>query len=120
MKAFFFCIALFVGQLQTSQAQDVLRLLPPHASSIPVTAAGKVVELLHAPPVVHLPHPAPKPDQQGNAWYVDVKNLGPNDVTIEEATEPAQPGSEFALLLHAKNVARIRAVGSRYVLIKLY
>jgi hypothetical protein len=120
MKLFLFCLALFLGQLQTLAGEDVLRLLPPHASSIPTTAGGVMVELLHAPSIVRLPHPPPKTDQLGNAWYVDVKNLGPNDVTIEDAPVSTQTEPQFVQLLHPKDIARIRAVGSGYVLVKRY
>jgi hypothetical protein len=120
MKLFLSCLALFLGQLQTVGGEDVLRLLPPHASSIPATAGGVMVELLQSPSVVRLPHPSPKTDQVGNAWYVDVKNLGPNDVTIEDTPASAQTEAQFVLLLHPKDIARIRAVGSGYVLVRRY
>lgn len=120
IRLFLSCVGLLLGQSQTAQSEDIVRLLPPHAFNIPATAGGEMVELLHAPSIVRLPRPAPKLDQLGNAWYVDVKNLGPDDVTIEEATTTAQTASQFVLLLHPKDIARIRAAGAGYVLVKRY
>ena len=108
-------IALFTGQLQGSQS--VVRLSPPHASSIPETAGGQLVELLKAPAIVRLPHPVPKRDPQGNAWYVDVKNLGPNDVSLEQTSLFEQVGSQVVTVLHPRDTARIRANGSGYVVV---
>jgi hypothetical protein len=79
-----------------------------------------MVELLHAPSIVRLPHPTPKPDQRGDTWYVDVKNLGPDDVTLEDTPESAQTSPQFMLLLHAKDVARVRSAGSGYAIVKRY
>jgi hypothetical protein len=109
-------IALFAGQLQGSQS--VVRLSPPHASNIPETAGGQLVELLKAPPSVRLPHPTPKLDPQGNAWYVDVRNMGPNDVSLEQAPLFEQVGPQIVILLHPRDTARIRANGSGYVVVR--
>jgi hypothetical protein len=120
MKFVLSCVALFVCHLPCSKCEDTVRLLPPHASSIPATAGGEMVELLQAPSIVRLPLSPPEVDQTGNAWYVDVKNLGPNDVTLEETTPSAGTSPRFVLLLHPKDVARIRAARSGYVLVKRY
>jgi hypothetical protein len=118
MKTLLYCTALLLGQLQSSQSEDVLRLMSPHASTIPASAGGKMVELLHAPSIVRLPRPAPKSDQTSDTWYVDVKNLGPNDVTLEDNPESADTPPQFTLLLHAKDIARVRSAGSGYELVK--
>jgi hypothetical protein len=118
MKLFVLLMALFAGQLQGPQGQSVIRLSPPHASSIPETAGGQLVELLNAPAGVALPHPTPKRDLQGNTWYVDVRNLGPNDVSLEQAALFAQVGPQVIILLHPRDTARIRANGSGYVVVK--
>jgi|SRR5580704_17937656 hypothetical protein len=115
MKSFVFLIAIFAGQLQGSQS--VVRLSPPHASAIPESAGGQVVELLKAPPMVSLPHPAPRRDIQGNPWYVDVRNMGPNDVSIEQVPLFAQVAPQVLILLHPRDTARIRANGSGYVVV---
>jgi hypothetical protein len=77
-----------------------------------------MVELLKAPPTVSLPHPVPKRDLQGNAWYVDVRNMGPNDVSLEQTPLFAQVGPHVLILLHPRDTARIRANGSDYVVVK--
>jgi hypothetical protein len=115
MKLFVLLIALFAGQLQGSQS--IVRLSPPHASNIPETAGGQLVELLKAPASVRLPHPVPKRDPQGNTWYVDVKNMGPNDVSLEQAPVFEQVGPQVVILLHPRDRARIRANGSGYVVV---
>ena len=109
-------IALFAGQLQGSQ--PVVQLSPPHASSIPETAGGQLVELLKAPASVRLPHPVPKRDLQGSAWYVDVRNMGPNDVSVEQAPLFAQVGPQVLIVLRPRDTARIRASGSGYVVVR--
>jgi hypothetical protein len=120
MKLILSCLLLFAGQLQTPQSEGVIRLVPPHASNIPETARGQLVELERAPSDVFLPHPAPKRDPQGSVWYVDIKNLGPNDVSIEEVPPFLQTGPQVLVLLHPKDMARIRANGSTYVVVKRY
>jgi len=115
MKLLVLLIALFAGQLQGPQS--IVRLSPPHASNIPETAGGQLVELLKAPDSVRLPHPVPKRDPQGNAWYVDVKNMGPNDVSLEQAPLFEQVGPQVVILLHPRDTARIRANGSGYVVV---
>jgi hypothetical protein len=118
MKLFVLLIALFAGQLQGPQGESVVRLSPPRASNVPETAGGQLVELLNAPPSVRLPHRAPKRDAQGNAWYVDVRNMGPNDVSLEQAPLFAQMGPQVVILLHPRDTARIRANGSGYIVVK--
>lgn len=115
MRHFLLPLALLVGQFQSSEPATVVRLTPPKASAIPASDNGDLIELLNAPRVVGLPSPLPKPDSQGNAWQVDVMNLGPNDVTIQggSAATP-QPGAAFQVLLHPNDRVRIRAAGYRY------
>jgi hypothetical protein len=108
MRLFLLCIALFLGQEQTHLSEDVVRL-PPHAVGIPSADGGKMVELLHAAPSLSLPRDPPRVTSKGDPWYVDVKNLGPADVTLE-----GQVG--FVVHLQPKAVVRIRAVGNLYSL----
>jgi hypothetical protein len=115
MKSIVLMIALFAGQLQGTQ--PIVRLSPPHASNIPETAGGQLVELLKAPASVRLPHPVPKRDPQGKPWFVDVKNMGPNDVSLEQAPLFEQVGPQVVIILHPRDTARIRASGSGYVVI---
>jgi len=75
-----------------------------------------MIELFHPPDAVGLPLPVPGLGPDGSAWYVDIRNLGPNDVTIQEVSvATTQNGPQFSILLHPKDVTRIRAVGSKYV-----
>ena len=78
-----------------------------------------MVELLKAPASVSLPHPVPKRDLQGNAWYVDVRNMGPNPVPVEQVSLFAQVSPQVVIVLHPRDTARIRANGSGYVVVKL-
>jgi hypothetical protein len=110
MKLFLFCVALFAGQLQTSQNEAVVRL-PPHVLAIPIADGGKMVELLYAAPSLSLPKQVPSADAEGKAWYVDVRNLGPGEVALE--------GVEgFVVHLQPKQVVRIRAAGNTYTATK--
>jgi hypothetical protein len=106
MKLFLLCIALFLGQMQPSQSEEVVRL-PPHAMGIPEGDGGKMVELLHTPPALSLPKNPPRVTAKGDPWYVDIRNLGPNDVAV-------QGNSDFIVHLHPKDVVRIRAAGNTY------
>ena len=110
MKSFLFCIALFAGQLSTSQNEAVVRL-PPHTLSIPTADGGKMVELLYAAPSLSLPKQIPEAGADGKAWYVDVRNLGPGEVAL------AGVGG-FVVHLQPKQVVRIRAAGGTYLVAK--
>jgi hypothetical protein len=77
-----------------------------------------MVELLKSPPSVRLPHPVPKVDMQGNAWYVDVRNMGPNDVSLEQVSPFVQVSPQVVIVLHPRDTARIRANGSGYVVVR--
>jgi hypothetical protein len=104
------CLALFAGQLQTSQNEVVVRL-PPHVVSIPANDGGKMVELLYTAPSLSLPKRIPPVDADGKAWYVDVRNLGPGEVTVQ--------GTEgFVVHLQPKQVVRIRTSGNTYAATK--
>ena len=106
MKLFLFCIALFAGQLQSSQNEVVVRL-PPHVSGIPVSDGGKMVELLNAAPSLWLPKQIPAANAEGKPWYVDVRNLGPGEVVFEGA-------DGFVVHVQPKQVVRIRTAGNTY------
>ena len=118
MKFLLFWIALFAGQLQGPQAQSIIRLTPPHASNISESDGGQLVELVNAPSSVRLPHPVPKRDPQGNAWHVDVKNMGPNDVSLVQLPIFEQMGPQVVVLLHPRDAVRVRANGSGYIATK--
>jgi hypothetical protein len=114
MKTLLLCLALFGWQLQSGGPQTVVRLNHPRA--IPLNARGQMVELYQPLDTVGLPLPVPGPGPDGSAWFVDIRNLGPNDVTIQESSmATSQNGPQFSILLHPKDITRIRAVGSKYV-----
>ena len=92
--------------MQISQNEEVVRL-PPHAVGIPEGDGGKMVELLHAAPSLSLPKNPPRVTAKGDPWFVDIRNLGPNDVAL-------QGSSDFIVHLHPKDVVRIRAAGNTY------
>jgi hypothetical protein len=110
MKLFLLCIALFAGQLQTSQNEAVVRL-PPHTSGIHASDGGKMVELLYAAPSLSLPKEIPAAGADGKPWYVDVRNLGPGEVALEG-------GDGFVVHMLPKQVVRIRAAGTTYTVTK--
>jgi hypothetical protein len=90
-----------------AQSQSVLRL-PPNAMGIPKTANGKIVELLNSAPVMSLPVKPPIAPPGTGPWFVDIRNLGPNNVTV-------QGTNSFTVLVRANDFVRIRAVGNVYV-----
>lgn len=106
MKLLLLGTAIFIGQLQTSQKEEVVRL-PPHKTSIPVSSGGTMVELLYAEPSLYLPKQIPEVDTLGEIWHVDVKNLGPGDVTLQGV-------GGFSVRLQPNQVVRIRTAGNTY------
>jgi hypothetical protein len=81
MKALLVCIAAIAGQMNTLQDKQVVHL-QPHSGAIRADFGGKLLELLDAPAIIYLPMAPPKLDSQGNAWSVDIRNLGPGAVTV--------------------------------------
>jgi hypothetical protein len=96
-----FCLMLFIGQVNTSK--KVVRL-PPGKAAILQDYGGKLVELINAPADVGLPPVRRLPAN----WSVEIKNLGPHDVTIRN-------GDQLAVLLHPNESATIASRGSGYV-----
>jgi hypothetical protein len=117
MHIFLFAIALMIGQMPTLSGQPVIHLSAT-AESIRTDYRGSTVELKNSRPVIYLPVNVPKSDASSESWYVDVKNLGPGDVTIKQTAQSASAGGGFTLILHAGDFARIRAVGSGYARVK--
>jgi hypothetical protein len=67
--------------MNTLQNKQVVHL-QPHSSVVRADFGGKLLELLNAPAVISLPTVPPKLDSQGNAWSVDIKNMGPSQVMV--------------------------------------
>jgi hypothetical protein len=83
MRVLILCAAFCFGQMNTLQEKPVV-----HGNSstraIRISYGGKLLELANAPDVVHLPASPPKADSEGVRWLVEVKNLGPREVTIRD------------------------------------
>jgi hypothetical protein len=81
MKIAFIYLALFAGQMYTLQDKPVVHLRP-NQDLIQNEFGGDIVELINSPTVVQLPAHPPALDARGKPWAVDVKNTGPNAVTV--------------------------------------
>lgn len=103
-------LILFAYQMNTLQPKPVVHL-QPHRDSIEMDFNGDLVELINAPPIVHLPIMPPKPDAQGIPWSVDVKNLGPLPVSITNDT------THFDVRVRVGQTIRIQSFDSEYRLI---
>ena len=72
--------AFFIGQM-AMQDTPVVRLTSNRAA-IQAQWGGMRVELVNAPSSVFLPLPPPTTDSLGRAWQIQIKNLGPAEVTV--------------------------------------
>jgi hypothetical protein len=81
MKTILLSVALFAGQMITMQDKPVVHL-PARQDSITKAFGGSLLELINAPAVIHLPANPTEQSPLGTIWVLDVKNLGPNGVTI--------------------------------------
>jgi hypothetical protein len=84
MKAALICLALFAGQMITSQRKPEVHL-KPHSATIESGFGGSLLKLINGPPVVILPPSPPKYDASGAPWEIDVMNLGPAPVLVIDA-----------------------------------
>ena len=91
-------VLFLLGQLNL--VKDVVRL-PPGKATISQDYGGKLIELINAPSDLSLPSLRPPAAH----WSVEIRNLGPHEVTIRS-------GTQFALLLHPNESATIAAKGS--------
>jgi hypothetical protein len=104
-----FYMLLLAGQGIASK--DVVRL-PPGRATISQDYRGKLVELLNAPPEVSLSSPHQSVGQSFADWSVEVKNLGPREVTIRN-------GGQLKILLRPNESATIASRGpSAYVRVR--
>ncbi len=81
MKSLLLCAAIIAGQMITLQDRPVVHLAP-NRSSISGDFGGKILELINAPAMVSLPADPPRLDSKGKPWSLDIRNLGPAQVTI--------------------------------------
>jgi hypothetical protein len=101
-------LVLALGQMNTMQKKDVVHLRP-HQDMIEAGFDGKILELIHAPAVVHLPLFPPKGDAFGNSWEVDIRDFGPSPVTVVGK-------SGFSVQIGVGQMVRIYSNGARYSL----
>ena len=109
MRGFLVFLALFAGQmgaLNTLQDKPVVRL-PPHQNFIPIEYGGFHVELKSALPTIQLPPLPPKLDSHGIPWSIEVKNLGPDTVTVVG-------NALFSVQIPAGQTVRIRTTSNGY------
>ena len=81
MKTTLICVSLLIAQAATAQVQSTVRL-PPHTTQIPVAFSGRQLELVNSPAVVYLPNTPPMPDAKGKPWIIEIKNAGPDRVSV--------------------------------------
>jgi len=108
MKIPLACLAIFLGQMITSQAKPVVHL-PPNRDVITTGFGGKLLELINAPATVYLPAVPPKGESPNSRWVVDVKNMGPGVVTVTSQRH-------FDVHINVGQTVHISSTGSGYSL----
>jgi hypothetical protein len=108
MKTLLLMAAMLAGQAMPLQDKPVVRLRP-NTDTIPKDFGGSMVQLIQPPAVVYLPTPPPKPDADGNQWTVDVKNFGPQAVTIVDK-------ANFSVSAAVNQTLHIVSNGRTYIL----
>ncbi len=105
MQACLICLALLMGQMDL-QSKPVAHL-PPHRNYIGNQFGGKLLELIDAPAVVSLPEAPPRLDSHRVPWEIDIKNLGPQAVSVVSR-------SGFRLTIHVGQTVHISWNGAFY------
>jgi hypothetical protein len=108
MNTLMLFLALIAGQSVTMQERPVVRLLPHH-DSIDVNFGGKLLKLDHAPAILHLPQHPPTLDDEGNPWSLEIKNFGPDAVTVADR-------EKFKVQIAVGQTIFINSNGAAYVL----
>jgi hypothetical protein len=108
MKRVWTLVTMLAIQMNTLQEKPVVHL-HPHKNFIGVELGGDLVELIGAPNVVLLPTQPPLLDSQGDPWSVDVRNSGPNPVTISGK-------AQFSVQVSVGQTVHIYSNGSVYSL----
>ncbi|WP_263353187.1 hypothetical protein [Acidicapsa acidisoli] len=106
MKVFLISLTLLMGQMTSMQDRPVIHL-KPHSNLIESGFAGSILELQNAPEYLHLPKLPPKPDGQGNQWFVDIKNFGPHPVVVDDTRN-------FSLQIGVSQTVHIYSNGTLY------
>lgn len=76
-------ILLVLVQFNSLREKPVVHL-DPHRTGIPAAFGGKRLELVNAPATIALPRPRPVTDSQGAPWEIDIRNLGPEAVSVTD------------------------------------
>ena len=110
MKSLLLSVAVFAGQINmnTLQRRPVVHLRP-YQDVIGSEFGADLLELSNTPAVISLPIVPPRLDSQGNPWSIDVKNLGPREVTVVGKNLLSVP-------LHVGRTVRIYSSGTAYSL----
>jgi hypothetical protein len=82
LKIILFGMTLLATQMLTYKDKPVVHLQQLH-DTIDIAFDGKLLQLVNAPAVVHLPSVPPPANPDGHPWSIDIKNLGPSAVTVE-------------------------------------
>jgi len=104
MMGFLALLAILLAQMNTLQNRPIVHLQVNH-DAIDISCNGKMLELINAPTILHLPVSAPTPDPQNGPWSVEIRNLGPHAVTvIDKATFAQQilPGETIQIESNGK------------------
>ncbi len=75
-------LALFFAGQRILLQDPPIAHLPPHTNSISINFGGKLLELIDAPSTLLLPKNPPGSGRDGERWMVEVRNLGPDVVTL--------------------------------------
>ncbi len=108
MKTLLLTIALLASQMNTFQEKPVVHLRA-NQDAIDQGFGGKLLELIHAPSVIRLPAVPPKLDGDAKPWSVDIKNLGPDPVTVVDK-------GTFNANINVGQTIHIRSNGTAYSL----
>lgn len=108
MKSLLLCAAIMAGQMITLQDRPVVHLVP-NRSSISSDFGGKLLELINAPSTVSLPADPPRLDSKEEPWSLEIRNLGPAQVTKVDK-------QQFAVSLSVGRTVHVVSNGSMYVI----
>jgi hypothetical protein len=95
-----------IAQLPARDTLPVVTISPPHLG-VSISYGGYFVKLRNESGSISLPWPAPGLLPTGLPWFVDIQNLGPGAVTIEE-------GRDISIHLLPKQSVRIVSNKQRY------
>jgi hypothetical protein len=110
MKILLVWLAVVASQMNTLNDKQVVHL-QPRSGAIQADFGGKLLELLHAPTIIYLPMTPPRLDAQGNPWSVDIRNMGPDAVTVVGK-------GQFTVRIIVDQTVYVHSNGTAYSLLK--